>query len=374
MAKIAIYHPWIHLKGGGEKVILELLKRSEHEIEVFTHHFNLDNTFEELEVYEDRINVLSDLGVEGQLTRGLRYAFAEMKEKIDLEGFDVLMTSVGDIGELILTRNSADYNLGYCHSLRATYDPESVVEEKSFLERQVYKTLIWGFSMVERLVWRRLDRVYANSDYTRERIVDSGLKDEEGVGVIHPGIEMQGRAEKGDYLFYPGRINRTKQQLEAVEVVEEVRDKGFDMDLKLAGAVDKETDYVQEVREEAGEKDWLSLEENVSDERMEELYRYSHTVLFLGRKEDWGLIPVEAMSYGKPVVSLNEGGPKEQVVDGETGYLCNVSEMPDNVIQLLKEDELYDTFSRKSHERAKKFTWNSFVKKFDQEVNELVGS
>jgi glycosyltransferase involved in cell wall biosynthesis len=369
MTRVAIYHPWIHLKGGGEKVILEMLKRSEHDIQVYTHHFNPDNTFQRLSEYEDRINVRRNLSVSGSITRGLRFAFFETLDKLDTDA-DILLTSVGDIGELVLARNSHKVNLGYCHSLRATHNKKSVLEDKKPWERPIYSLLISTFSVIEKKMWKKLDRVFANSKYTRDRIIDSGLKEEEDVGVLYPGIEMNDMAEKGDYLFYPSRINSTKQQLEAIKVVEELR-KDTEIELVLAGAVDTETEYVREVREEVGERDWVSLEENVSDDRMDQLYRESHTVLFLGEKEDWGIIPVEAMSYGKPVVALDEGGPKESVVDGETGFLTTVDDMPAKLKEILQNDEMYMEMSEKSHNRAREFTWERFIEQFDAEVREL---
>ena len=369
MTRIAIYHPWIHLKGGGEKVILEMLKRSEHDIQVYTHHFNPDNTFQELSEHSEKINVLRDLSVEGSITRGLRFAFFESVDKLDTDA-DILLTSVGDIGELVLFRNSHDVNLGYCHSLRATHNTESVLKDKSLLEKPVYRLLISAFSIIERRLWKKLDRVFANSKYTKDRITESGLKEEGDVGVLYPGIEMNDNAEKGDYLFYPSRINSTKQQLKAIEVVEAVRETQ-DIELVLAGAVDKESEYVREVREKADKYDWVSLEKNVSDQRMNELYRGAHTVMFLGEKEDWGIIPVEAMSYGKPVVALDEGGPKESVLDGETGFLTDIEGMADRLLEILQDDEIHQQMSDRAHERAEKFTWKRFIDRFDPEVNQL---
>lgn len=41
---------------------------------------------------------------------------------------------------------------------------------------------------------------------------------------------------------------------------------------------------------------------------------------FLG--EHFGIVPLEAMYLGSPVIAVNDGGPTETVVDGVTGYLC----------------------------------------------------
>ena len=46
--KIAIYHPWVYLKSGLERTILEIFKLSEHEITVFTSHYDKQGTYPEL--------------------------------------------------------------------------------------------------------------------------------------------------------------------------------------------------------------------------------------------------------------------------------------------------------------------------------------
>jgi glycosyltransferase involved in cell wall biosynthesis len=51
-------------------------------------------------------------------------------------------------------------------------------------------------------------------------------------------------------------------------------------------------------------------------------YRRAAAVLMPG-EEDFGIVPVEAQSCGRPVVALARGGALETVVDGETGVLVN---------------------------------------------------
>lgn len=56
----------------------------------------------------------------------------------------------------------------------------------------------------------------------------------------------------------------------------------------------------------------------VADEKIPELYANCRAVIFPG-EEDFGLVPIEAMAAGKPVIAYGAGGVLETVVDGETG-------------------------------------------------------
>ena len=57
----------------------------------------------------------------------------------------------------------------------------------------------------------------------------------------------------------------------------------------------------------------------VDDKNLIDLYQNCRAVIFAASQEDFGIVPVEAMAAGKPVIALAEGGVLETVVDGKTG-------------------------------------------------------
>ncbi len=60
---------------------------------------------------------------------------------------------------------------------------------------------------------------------------------------------------------------------------------------------------------------------SVSDETLDDLYSNARALLYPVEDEDFGIVPVEAMAHGLPVIAHNSGGPKETIIAGETGIL-----------------------------------------------------
>ena len=62
-----------------------------------------------------------------------------------------------------------------------------------------------------------------------------------------------------------------------------------------------------------------------SDAHLAELYRQAQALIFPA-EEDFGIIPVEAMASGCPVIAFARGGMPEGIDHGKTGFLCNTIE------------------------------------------------
>lgn len=73
-------------------------------------------------------------------------------------------------------------------------------------------------------------------------------------------------------------------------------------------------------------KDYVSFVKSCSDTEKYTLLRLCTCLIYTPDKEHFGIVPIEAMQAGKPVIAVNSGGPKETVVDGKTGILCNPDE------------------------------------------------
>ncbi|XP_076009957.1 alpha-1,3/1,6-mannosyltransferase ALG2-like [Genypterus blacodes] len=100
-----------------------------------------------------------------------------------------------------------------------------------------------------------------------------------------------------------------------------------------------------------------------SDEVKVALLRGSTAVLYTPSREHFGIVPVEAMYCGCPVIAVNSGGPLESVADGETGFLCEptAQAFSSAMERLVREPRLRRDMSQAGRRRVQeKFSLQAF--------------
>jgi L-malate glycosyltransferase len=112
-------------------------------------------------------------------------------------------------------------------------------------------------------------------------------------------------------------------------------------------------------------------------ERVEELYSLSDLMLLLSEKESFGLVALEAMACGVPCIGTNVGGIPEVIVDGETGFTCelgNIKEITEKAVKLLLNQDIHKRFAANAIERAeKKFSAERIVSEYESIYYSLLG-
>ena len=98
--------------------------------------------------------------------------------------------------------------------------------------------------------------------------------------------------------------------------------------------------------------------ERISEEELSNFYNRSKITVCMSRFETFGLIPLESMGCGTPVIATNIGGHRETVIDGVTGFLVDPDpeEIARKIIFLLNTDK-FDYYSMNAHKHVSK-NWN----------------
>ncbi|MBE0428988.1 MAG: glycosyltransferase [Thermoleophilia bacterium] len=379
--RIALYYPWIYLRSGIERMMLELVSRSRHDWVIFTSHYNPDQTYPEfrkLPVVE-----LSRVPVDRGYFPVGKAAMTIFREKINLKDFDALVVSSEGLGDFITFRNHDVPVICYCHTpLKVIHDHFArrryLNENKRmkipfFLYAGVFRAADW-------LAWRNYQYIFCNSQEVRRRILKAGLAPEGKIDVLSPGLDtsvMQPTWNYQKYFMVVGRIKWWKNLELALQSFIEFKrryPRFAEFKLIIAGQVDRKSEaYLRKLKRIAAGRDDIIFRRDPAEEELMEIYRNGYSLMFPSLNEDWGMTLLEAMGFGKPVISVNQGGPVESVIDSETGYLVEAAPGAfADAMALLAEDQ---NLTRKLGEAAalhvQKYDWEHFVDRFDSYLSSL---
>ncbi|HSP54344.1 MAG TPA: glycosyltransferase family 4 protein [Dehalococcoidia bacterium] len=374
--RIALYHPWIYLRGGIERTIVELVTRSRHDWTLFTSHYRPEDTFPEF----SRFNVVRLSGV--SVERNVRSVAAACLKLLmtgpGIKSYDALMISSEGIGNLLSFRVRGVPQICLCHTpLKVAYD---AYHRERWLRMQqpglATRAGVRLFTLVDRLTWRRYNRIFCTGREVERRLLNAGLARPGQIAIAHPGVDVDtlrptGRREP--FFLWLGRIKWWKNPELAIEAFREYRRSGGDMRLTVAGVVDDGSrSYFQGLKAAYGGPD-VNFIVPSGDDQLHDLIDRSTAVLCTTPNEDWGIVPLEAMAFGKPVIAVDRGGPTESVLNGETGFLCDESPraFADAMSMLARDPELQGRMSRAARQRSERYHWRHFVEPIDEYIDGL---
>ncbi len=115
-------------------------------------------------------------------------------------------------------------------------------------------------------------------------------------------------------------------------------------------------------------------------EQMEDILAISDLFMLPSEYESFGLVALEAMAAGVPVVSTNAGGLPEININGVTGFLSDVGDVDDmstNIIEIFKDAKAFDEMKKHSIQQAEKFDIATIVPQYEtlyKKITKLVNA
>jgi glycosyltransferase involved in cell wall biosynthesis len=379
--KIALYYPWIYIKGGIGRTILELKKRSRHNWTIFTSHFDVNSTYPEFKGIE--VIELKKVPVERSYSEVLRAAITIFFQKIDLKDYDALWVHSEGLGDLITFRNREKPIICFCHTpLKVVHDPyaRSVYLKNNPFKRPFFILFSFIFNLIDRLAWRNYHHVFCVSQDVKERILKAKLASEQNLEVIYRGVDTEKIKPTWiyePYFFHPARIKWWKNvelSVEAFRLFQKQYPQFYNFRLVIAGQVDEGSKrYYQKIIKLSKDDKNIQVIVNPLEGQLNSLYSSCYTVLSTTLNEDWGITVIEAMGYGKPVIAVNQGGPKESIVDKKTGFLVEpTADGFAEAMRTLAEDKnLVQAMGKEAREHSLKYEWSNFISRIDEYIDSL---
>jgi glycosyltransferase involved in cell wall biosynthesis len=305
--RVAIIHYWLVSMRGGEKVVEELC-RMFPQADIFTLVHDPDKISGLLKSKTIRTSFLQKIpGAKRHYTKMLPLMPFAL-EQFDLQDYDLVISSEAGPAKGIITRPDA-LHICYCHSpMRYIWDQFHVYRQglpwigRALMSITAPMLRAWDVTTAS-----RVDAFVANSNYVASRIRRFYDRD---ASVIYPPVAVDDFAcsdGRGEFYLYAGQLTAYKRPDVAVRACTETNRK-----LIVIGEGEQSA-YLKSIAgptvEFLGHQPFSSLRDHLSRCR---------ALLFPG-VEDFGILPVEAMASGRPVLAFDAGGARETVSSSSVG-------------------------------------------------------
>ncbi len=376
--KIIFIHPTLGL-GGAERWLVDMAVACQslgHEVQIFCNAYDQRAAFADIHEHGLSVQVIGSwlpASLFGRLKLPcalLRMTWLGLRLRLARTSADLLVVDL--VSHLLPWLRTGHFGrtLFYCHY------PDLLMNMPGGSLYQWY-----------RRPWNRLevgglaaaDEVMVNSRFTGRVFGDTFPELEaDGPRIVYPGIDTAPftnisplmkdlrQLERIEILVL-GRFHPSKQLELAVTALAALSERLPEdlfrrVHLCMAGGFDErdvqQTNLVDGLRASLNQHplgDRVSLRFNITDQDKVGLYAASACLLFTPAGEHLGLVPLEAMAAARPVVAVNNGGPCETLVDGQTGFLIEprADAFADSLARLIETPGLARDMGLKGRERVK---------------------
>lgn len=358
--KIAIVHDWLVTDAGAEKVLKAIV-----EIYPTAEIFSLVDFLSD----EDRKTILNDKSVKTSFIQKLPFAknhfrnylplFPKAIESFDLSSYDLIISSSWAVAKGVKTTKE-QIHISYCHTpIRYAWDlydeyTSNLKQPKKFLVQNTLK-------YIRKFDIKTLDSVdffIANSKFVQNRIRKTYDRDSV---VIYPPVDVENFKlfeKKEQFYLTASRLVPYKKTKLIVEAFNKMPDK------KLVVIGDGE-EYEEIKKIAKSNIEVLGFQKkSVMIDYMQKAKAFVYAAV-----EDFGIVPIEAMACGTPVIALSEGGTAETVQDKVNGIHFKEQNI-DEIIKGVKEFETISFDAKQISGQAQSFS----TQRFKEEIKGFIST
>ena len=300
--RIAIVHYWLVTHRGGERVVEEIAGMFP-QADLFSLVVDWKTVSKSLRHRSITTSFLQALPGSRRLHRKLLPLYPLALEQFDLSRYDLVLSSESGPAKGVLT-SSNTCHVCYCHSpMRYLWD--FYHRSRSTLapwSRPLFTCASHYLRLWDATSANRVDYFVANSRNVAARIRKHYRRD---ATVIYPPVNVGAgylSEEIEDYYLVVGQLVDYKRMDLAISACNQLGRR-----LRVVG----EGECYARLRKLAGPT--IQFCGGLSDEDLHEQYAHCRALLFPG-EEDFGIVPVEALSFGRPVIAYGRGGVTETVM------------------------------------------------------------
>mgnify|MGYP002623809884 CR=1 FL=1 len=378
--RIVFLHPFLGL-GGAERLVVDAaveLQERGHDIEIVTLQHDPDHAFPETVDGTLRVRVQATGISSSSLAsprafraiagmRSMARAVARRPAQPEIYFCDLTAHALP-----LLRRRSDAKVVFYCHFPDKLLAPAG----RGGLHRAYRACIEW----LEESGLRAADKILVNSRFTAAKFREAfpGLEDVEPE-VVYPGVPIDRRPPTRPPVTSDGtpdqasfdvvsinRFDPPKNLGLAIEALAALRDAVEPAEfarvrLVMAGALDERLPEqvatlrgLRELTHRLGLEERVVFRVSISAAECTRLLGNARCLVYTPSFEHFGIVPIEAMLAGTPVVTTNSGGVRETVKHGETGFLCDArpEKFASAIARFLLDPQLAEDMGRAGKRRV----------------------
>jgi glycosyltransferase involved in cell wall biosynthesis len=354
--KIALVHYWLVAQRGGEAV-LEAIGRLTPNADLFAHVINPQILFGSLSNMRLTRTFIDQFPAAQRHYQAYLPFMPAALEALDMSDYDLIISSEAGPAKWVIPSPGA-VHICYCHSpMRYIWDQRRIYFDKlPRIARPFAHMMAHDLRKSDALSSTRVTQFVANSSFVQQRINQYYRRD---AVIIHPPIDVDefSIADPEDFYLCAGEIRDYKRLELAVEACMKLGRR-----LIIAGAGDTRSlrDYKYSGVTFAG---------RLARSDLLDLMKRCRALIFPG-VEDFGIIPVEVMASGRPVIAYGYGGAMDSVEPGRSGLFFEQQTVDHLVDAILEFERNEGQFSYVNCQlSARRFSRHNFEQKMAGLIN-----
>lgn len=360
--RIALVHDYLNQFGGEERV-LKILSDIFPEAPIYTLIYDKEKTRFQFEDKKIISSALQNVPYAKSNHKIFSVIAPILMENFDFSNFDLVISLTASFAKGIILKPRTQHLCYLNTPTRFFWDDSLNYLHRSFIPRflqPLSSMFMTGLRIWDRQVAQRPDYMIANSNFVSKRIQKYYRRDAE---VVHPPIDMKtfySSDKRDDYYLMVGRLIDYKRFDLGIEVCKKNK-----RQLKIVG-VGPEYSKLKKLAENYDNIEFTGyLDENA----LSDMYSNARALIW-PQEEDFGLVQVEAIASGCPVIAYRAGGALEVVQEGINGIFFESQDIR-TLSEALREFENTDFERRKIIESVRSFDIDVFERKFRSILNEV---
>ncbi len=243
------------------------------------------------------------------------------------------------------------------------------------------RILKFAVNVLEYFPNKMYDRVIEVNPAQRKWLPKYGFK-KENIIFIPNGIPQEFTKKKGRLnllsgrvvVSYVGRVQRYKGLDQVISVLPELIKIEPKLLFVMAGHPE-EMDGLVRLAKEKGVGEHVLFLGKIPEREKEELLESSRIFVFPSKWEAFGIVVLEAMAKGVPIVSTKTEGGKFLIEEGKNGFLFDYGDhavLRNILIRLLTDKKIRKEISEKNRQKAKRFVWEKIAQDLEEEYRRIL--